>query len=125
MAFPARITTLPFSHEKDRVAIDPREFSIFSDLLTFLAPPTRTEIQACWELCRLQNGMGCATVFLPVGKNNDFLFCAWFLIWRRRVQHGRLLWYITPIQNLVESRFYTVRPFTSSSASVLNPWLVI
>ncbi|KAK0187326.1 hypothetical protein F5146DRAFT_1142301 [Armillaria mellea] len=39
---------------------------ILRNVNSLLAPPTRTEIRACWELCRLQNGMGCATVFLPV-----------------------------------------------------------
>ncbi|KAG7440985.1 UbiA prenyltransferase [Guyanagaster necrorhizus] len=63
MSFNTRLTALPVSHEKFRVS---RRSSIFSSFLTFLAPPTHTEIQACWELCRLQNGMGCSTVFLPV-----------------------------------------------------------
>ncbi|KAK0234487.1 UbiA prenyltransferase family-domain-containing protein [Armillaria nabsnona] len=40
--------------------------SIFSNINTLLAPPARTEVRAFWELYRLQNGMGCATVFLPV-----------------------------------------------------------
>ncbi|KIY65650.1 UbiA-domain-containing protein [Cylindrobasidium torrendii FP15055 ss-10] len=35
-------------------------------LRELFAVPNSTELQACWELCRLQNGMGCATVFLPV-----------------------------------------------------------
>ncbi|KAK0214542.1 UbiA prenyltransferase family-domain-containing protein [Armillaria fumosa] len=77
MAFPARITALPFSHEKTKIAIDPRGSSIFSSLLTFLAPPTPTEIQACWELCRLQNGMGCATVFLPVAWSLAMVYHAY------------------------------------------------
>lgn len=35
-------------------------------LKNLFAIPDATELRACWELCRLQNGMGCATVFLPV-----------------------------------------------------------
>ncbi|KAF8911757.1 UbiA prenyltransferase family-domain-containing protein [Mucidula mucida] len=37
-----------------------------SALQSLFAVPTATELQAWWELCRLQNGMGCATVFLPL-----------------------------------------------------------
>ncbi len=40
-----------------------------SPLQSLFAVPTATELQAWWELCRLQNGMGCATVFLPLGKS--------------------------------------------------------
>ncbi|PBK98388.1 UbiA-domain-containing protein [Armillaria gallica] len=51
--------------------------SIFSNANTLLAPPTRTEIRACWELCRLQNGMGCATVFLPVAWSLAMVYHAY------------------------------------------------
>ncbi|KAK0452963.1 UbiA prenyltransferase family-domain-containing protein [Desarmillaria tabescens] len=51
--------------------------SIFSSVKTFLAPPTRTEVGACWELCRLQNGMGCATVFLPVAWSLAMVYHAY------------------------------------------------
>ncbi|KAF8911748.1 hypothetical protein CPB85DRAFT_1561735 [Mucidula mucida] len=37
-----------------------------STLQSLFAVPPATELQACWELCRLQNGIGCATVFIPV-----------------------------------------------------------
>ncbi|KAK0200253.1 UbiA prenyltransferase family-domain-containing protein [Desarmillaria ectypa] len=77
MAFNTRLTALPFSREKSRVAIASGYPSIFSTLLTFLAPPTRTEIQACWELCRLQNGMGCTTVFLPVAWSLAMVYHAY------------------------------------------------
>ncbi|KAK1231923.1 hypothetical protein PQX77_004942 [Marasmius sp. AFHP31] len=30
-----------------------------------LSLPTKTEFWACWELCRLQNGMGCWLTWLP------------------------------------------------------------
>ncbi|KAJ7499861.1 UbiA prenyltransferase [Mycena latifolia] len=32
---------------------------------SLLAPPTTTEIQACWELCRLHNNIGFWVVWLP------------------------------------------------------------
>ncbi|KAK0440574.1 UbiA prenyltransferase family-domain-containing protein [Armillaria borealis] len=51
--------------------------SIFSKANNLLAPPTRTEIRACWELCRLQNGMGCATVFLPVAWSLAMVYHAY------------------------------------------------
>ncbi|KAK0471054.1 UbiA prenyltransferase family-domain-containing protein [Armillaria novae-zelandiae] len=51
--------------------------SIFSNVKTLIAPPTRTEIGACWELCRLQNGMGCATVFLPVAWSLAMVYHAY------------------------------------------------
>ncbi|KAK0440541.1 UbiA prenyltransferase family-domain-containing protein [Armillaria borealis] len=51
--------------------------SIFSNVNTLLAPPTRTEVRACWELCRLQNGMGCATVFLPVAWSLAMVYHAY------------------------------------------------
>ncbi|KAK0187328.1 UbiA prenyltransferase family-domain-containing protein [Armillaria mellea] len=60
--FPASL----ISKNGPKEAITSSFISIFSNANTLLAPPTRTEIRACWELCRLQNGMGCATVFLPV-----------------------------------------------------------
>ncbi|KAK0234482.1 hypothetical protein EDD85DRAFT_1025361 [Armillaria nabsnona] len=41
-------------------------FEFCLNLLERQYPPTLTEVRACWELCRLQNGKGCATVFLPV-----------------------------------------------------------
>ncbi|KAJ7206297.1 hypothetical protein GGX14DRAFT_325635, partial [Mycena pura] len=40
-------------------------------LSTLLALPIRTEMQACFELCRLQNGMGCWAVWLPTGEANS------------------------------------------------------
>ncbi len=33
-----------------------------------LAPPTTTELQGCWELCRLHNNIGFWVVWLPTGK---------------------------------------------------------
>ncbi|KAG7440961.1 UbiA-domain-containing protein [Guyanagaster necrorhizus] len=51
--------------------------SISSNVKTLIAPPTRTEIGACWELCRLQNGMGCATVFLPVAWSLAMVYHAY------------------------------------------------
>ncbi|PBK98262.1 hypothetical protein ARMGADRAFT_1161735 [Armillaria gallica] len=51
--------------------------SIFSNVNTLLAPPTRTEVRACWELCRFQNGMGCATVFLPVAWSLAMVYRAY------------------------------------------------
>ncbi len=30
-------------------------------------PPTRIEIQACWELCRLHNNIGFWVVWIPTG----------------------------------------------------------
>ncbi|KAK0214498.1 UbiA prenyltransferase family-domain-containing protein [Armillaria fumosa] len=51
--------------------------SIFSKVDTLFASPTRTEVRACWELCRLQNGMGCATVFLPVAWSLAMVYHAY------------------------------------------------
>ncbi|KAF9030134.1 UbiA-domain-containing protein [Hymenopellis radicata] len=50
--------------------------SKLSALQSLLAVPTATELQACWELCRLQNGMGCATVFIPVAWSIAMVYYA-------------------------------------------------
>ncbi|KAK0440049.1 UbiA prenyltransferase family-domain-containing protein [Desarmillaria tabescens] len=51
--------------------------SVISNVNTLLAPLTRTEVGACWELCRLQNGMGCATVLLPVAWSLAMVYHAY------------------------------------------------
>ena len=42
------------------------------------AIPTRTELNACWELGRLSNGMGCWVCWFPLGA-----CCASWLLWTR------------------------------------------
>ncbi|KAF7319436.1 hypothetical protein HMN09_00282100 [Mycena chlorophos] len=39
--------------------------NLLADSLRLLAPPTPTELQACWELCRLHNNIGFWVVWLP------------------------------------------------------------
>ncbi|KAJ3733873.1 UbiA prenyltransferase family-domain-containing protein [Lentinula guzmanii] len=34
-------------------------------LANLIAPPSREEVNACWELCRLNNNMGCWTTWIP------------------------------------------------------------
>ncbi|KAK0187363.1 UbiA prenyltransferase family-domain-containing protein [Armillaria mellea] len=51
--------------------------SPFASIFSKIAPPTRTEVRACWELCQLQNGMGCATVFLPVAWSLAMVYHAY------------------------------------------------
>jgi 4-hydroxybenzoate polyprenyltransferase len=36
---------------------------------SLVALPTRKELQACWELCRLHNNIGFWVVWLPTGKD--------------------------------------------------------
>jgi hypothetical protein len=37
--------------------------------------PTATEVQACWELCRLHNNVGFWVVWLPTGKKLEIACC--------------------------------------------------
>ncbi|KAF7332726.1 UbiA prenyltransferase [Mycena kentingensis (nom. inval.)] len=53
-------TSMPFPAEKPASAS--RSIQVLRELL---AVPTRTEIEACWDLCRLNNNMGCWIVLLP------------------------------------------------------------
>ncbi|KAK0214576.1 UbiA prenyltransferase family, partial [Armillaria fumosa] len=48
-----------------------------SNVNNLLAPPIRTEIRTCCELFRLQNGMECVTVFLPVAWSLAMVYHAY------------------------------------------------
>ncbi|KAK7056303.1 Para-hydroxybenzoate--polyprenyltransferase, mitochondrial precursor (PHB:polyprenyltransferase) [Paramarasmius palmivorus] len=39
--------------------------TFYRSFFALLSPPSRTEIQACWELCRLHNNIGFWVVWLP------------------------------------------------------------
>ncbi|KAJ7124496.1 UbiA prenyltransferase [Mycena epipterygia] len=49
------------------MATTPNKSDFISPSIIF-AVPTRTEIRACWELCRLHNNIGFWVVWLPTGK---------------------------------------------------------
>ncbi len=37
--------------------------------LSFIALPSKEEVQACWELCRLHNNIGFWVVYIPTGTS--------------------------------------------------------
>ncbi|KAJ7057092.1 UbiA prenyltransferase [Mycena amicta] len=50
--------------------------NILSNALRLLAPPTPTEVQGCWELCRLHNNIGFWVVWLPTAWSIAMAFRA-------------------------------------------------
>lgn len=57
-----------------------------------LRPPTRTELQACWELCRLHNNIGFWVVWLPTGKS-----VVWILYFYADMLYLHIAWSIAMV----------------------------